>query len=153
METRESRPAGGSGPKQRPPGEWQNQALLPHMNREPDQGAMVESKPTYRSLNPAPGQTGSGSLDFTADQMSGRAGVVAQRAQGVVSGPVETYLKCGVDQGMADQIGMAQQEPTPNGGPGNIESNDQGTRRKAEGSATKVTGRPVQGKTMAKGTI
>jgi hypothetical protein len=153
-ENREGRPAGGSGLPQRPPSEWERRPLLPDMKKEPDQGAMKESRPTARSLNPAPGQIGSGSRDYSRSQILGRAGVVAQqRAQGVVSGPVETSLKMGVDQGMAEQIGVCSQVPTPDGGPGNTESNDQGTRRKAEGSATKVTGRPIEGKTMAKGTI
>ena len=124
------------------------------MTREPAQGAMQESRPTYRSLNPAPSEIGSGSRDFSSSQIDARPGVLAMRAQAPASGPVAALFdNCFGPQGLPEQIVTSDVTETPSGGPGNIESNDQGTRRKAEGSASKVTGRPIRGQTLAKGTI
>jgi hypothetical protein len=126
------------------------------MTKEPDQGAMVTSRPTSRSLNPAPEHIGTGG-NFTTGVIDARPGVMAQRALAPIPGDTITVLEnapggfCA--QHLAGAGTFAAERFEPGDASDNVEAQGQGGKVDAKGSASKVTGRPIMGKTAGKGTI
>jgi hypothetical protein len=136
----------GSGPKQRPPGEWQTQKVP--LGKEPDQGAAKTSRPTCRDATPGATE------NFTTHTIANRPGVVAQRALAPIPCEVQDAFAQAPGGFIEEHLvggGFAAEHFEP-GDDGNVAS-DSYTAEFARGSASKVTGRPITGKTGGKGMI